>query len=203
MERGLKLAYYPDAKGLHYFTYDFRAALRNKRIEGHNDVLIAQRHPQMRGHSPLVDAVRVLGDDLGFRRRLVYGHPRLGAALLRPALPLVSVYQSWKLRHRWRRLVGLMISNAYLRGVRDALPGDDEFRAFGEPILRREGVTTVPVALGQEGTLGLSSDIGAVELSLMLDGQSIAQVDAMEGEDQWDWNVLTARAVEAAAEPVT
>jgi GT2 family glycosyltransferase len=198
MEQGLKLAYYPDAKGLHHFTYDFRAALRKKRVEGHNDVLIALRHPQMGGHLPLVDAVRAVGDDLGFRRGLVYQHPRLGAALLRPGLPLVHLYQHWKLRHRWRRLVGLMVSNAYVRGVRDVLPDDDEFRAFAEPILRREHVTVVPVALDGEGSLGLASDVGPVELELMLGDRMIGRFDAMESEDQWDWNRLTERALETA-----
>src|SRR5437764_920025 len=46
-----------------------------------------------------------------------------------------------------------LISYAYLLGVRDALPGDDELRDFVAPMLRHELAGTVPVELERPGPI--------------------------------------------------
>jgi GT2 family glycosyltransferase len=196
LDQGVRFAYYPEARGWHYYSLSFSWAMKTRRVEGRNDVVFASKHPEVRSRLPLADIARSDGGELRTRRRFAYRHPELSARLVRPALPIVYALEHWKLRHRWRRMVSLVMSHAYILGMSDALPTLEDYRAFVAPVLEGEAVETLAVRLDEEGPLEMPRTVGDVRLALRHADERVAEVQAMELAEQWDWEGLTRRAID-------
>jgi glycosyltransferase involved in cell wall biosynthesis len=193
---GIGFGYYPDALAEHHYQFDFATALRNKRVEGSSDVLLATKHPHVKGHLPLVNVARAWSGEMRGRRRFFYNKPGVGRAVARPMLPLAHTFEALKLRHRWSRVVGILVENAYALGVRDALPEPERREEFLRPLLGRDDVQTVPVQLERANVVDVPVDAGRVELALRYGERVMGSMDGWESEDQWDWDQLTARATD-------
>ena len=77
LSQGVRLAYYPDAKGWHKLDMSFETALRHSRQEGRDDVLLASRHP------PAEESTAARR-----RERIRLGHAAVGATRLSAARSL-------------------------------------------------------------------------------------------------------------------
>jgi glycosyltransferase involved in cell wall biosynthesis len=195
--RGVRFEDCPEASGRHHFDSTLPTALRNRRVEGHSDVVLGQKHPSARGHLFLARLARttVAG---GRRARLLealYRRPALATGLIRGGLPLLRPLESLDARTRWWPLFGQFLSLAYMTGVRDALPSLEEFRDFVAPVLSREYDERVPVALDQSGVLDTAPAVTPVTLSLAYGATAVGELDALEPEAQWDWGRLSQRVV--------
>jgi hypothetical protein len=127
--------------------------------------------------------------------------PRLTRVWLRGSVgPTRLLERSGVGRLSWRVALKLL-GYAYLLGVRDELPTVQQVREFVAPMLRRDGVETVPVALDRPGVIELQPTFGAVELVLYHAGRPLARVAATRPEAQWDWDALTERVIEAGLDP--
>ena len=94
-----------------------------------------------------------------------------------------------------------LLANAYLAGVRDALPTREQFRDFIAPIADGTAVERVALQLDREGSFELPTAAGAVELELRYGDRSLADVEALEPEMHWDWDALEERVVREALSP--
>ena len=193
----------PEASGLHYFDSTLPTALRNRRVEGHSDVVLGQKHPSARGHLFLARLARTTAAG-GRRARLLevlYKRPALATALIRGGLPLLRPLEAANARSRWWPLFGQFLSLAYMTGVRDALPSIEEFREFVAPVLSREYDERLPVALDHRGVLEAVPAVTPVMLSLAYGATAVGELDALEPESQWDWVRLSQRVVAEAWRP--
>jgi hypothetical protein len=53
----------------------------------------------------------------------------------------------------------------------------------------------VPVSLDEPGLVELPLAVGSLELELVYRGRTLARVQALVPESQWDWEALTERVV--------
>ena len=191
----------PDARGLHHFDPSFATALRNRRVEGRSDVLLATKHPQVRGHLFLVTVLRMAAASRRSSLRLTARSPRAASLLLRPAPPVARLFELAHMRSLAWRAMPKLLANSYLAGVRDVLPTREQFRDFVAPIRDGEAVERAPLHLDREGTFELPTPAGAVELELMYRESTLARVEALEPEMHWDWDALEERVVREALGP--
>jgi glycosyltransferase involved in cell wall biosynthesis len=201
LQRGTRFIDRAAARGWHHYEIDFVTALRNKRVEGRSDILLARKHPAVKPHLFLAgfvpDALRRGPSGFHATYRLPAVTERGIRGLIGPtrALERAGVH-----RFSWRLTLKLL-AYSYLLGVRDELPTPERFREFVAPIVSREAVETVPVELDRPGAIELAPAIGGVDLALSYEGRALARVEAMRPETQWDWEALTERVVESALDP--
>ena len=201
LQSGVRFVDCAGARGAHHFDPSFATALRNRRVEGRSDVLLATKHPQVRGHLFLVTLLRAAAGSRLSSYGLTARHPRAAGLLLRPAPPIARLIEAAGLRSLAWRAMPKLLGNSYLAGVRDALPTREEFREFTAPILSGEAFEGVPVRLDRTGTLELPAAVGALELELGYADRPLARVEALEPEMHWDWDALEQRVVREALAP--
>ena len=197
LQRGTRFAYYPQARGLHRFDAQFESALRNRRIEGHNDVLLAEKHPQVRRFlylSSIAETVALGGLSATFAR-FAYRRPNASRLLARAVTPIRGSAEKLNARRTWWSLTGRMLSHAYLLGARDALGSRVDLDKV-VAMQREAPVMTLPVRLDEEACLQLTGPGGAMELALAYGETELGRVPATGYEEQWDWLALTERAVQ-------
>ncbi|HJU04286.1 MAG TPA: glycosyltransferase [Nitrospiraceae bacterium] len=123
IKAGVPFSFAPEALAYHHEdeTTDIDRALQRSRHEGHADVLIGQRHADLRPTLRLVH----FGEPTGVRDFLVHAmafrYPGLGdrlAGWLRQAL---RIFESLRLRRMWRFAFTGLRHYWYLRGVVDTL----------------------------------------------------------------------------------
>jgi glycosyltransferase involved in cell wall biosynthesis len=203
IQRGVRFEDCPAASGQHFFDTRLASVLRNRRIEGHSDVVLGRKHPSARGHLFLARLART--STAGGRRsrlfQLAYRSNGLSAALMRGGLSLLGPLEARDSRSKWWSLLGQLLSLAYMAGVREALPSLDAFREFVEPVLSRQHAARLNVALDERGVLELPPVVTPVTLSLQCGPTAIGEVEALEPETQWDWDRLSERVATEAWRP--
>jgi GT2 family glycosyltransferase len=120
LRAGYEMRYLPGAVARHHERSDLAKVLRRKFDEGVADVQLSRKHPALLPALPLAWA----GDSR--RQRLfraaacgrIPGGGIVPAALLR----LLPLYESVKLRSRWRRTLNRLLVFSYWRGVASVLP---------------------------------------------------------------------------------
>ncbi len=170
------------AVGLHRLTVDPALVVRNAHQEGYWDAAIAARHPAV---APCLSLART-GTSVRLRAA------RLGAPRARRAwLGLVGAADRLPLTAPAERLLALSAWLAYLDGVGNGV------RAFGGPgFAAAETAEIVDVALDGEEP---APPFGAYAvLRLTVAGREIARVRAASAGDQFDWEALVARVIQAA-----
>ena len=171
-QAGVRFVTEPAARAAHHHKTTPAGALRNSRNEGHNDVLLARKHPE------LLAGLRLLRRQSARDRAIVralfavpFAFDLLGPPLRR-ALPAI---ERLGLRWLWLKVFGGLRQIAYWRGARDAL---------GSWAAYRELVDTMPpparhqldVSDGLPASLPpLSADIAA-ELEVWAHGRSLGTV---------------------------
>ena len=161
LEAGVELHFEPEAGAVHHEheTMTLEGSLRRARHEGRAEVVIGRRHPKLRrelfadllepGHRP----GRLL-------RYLVYRRPSAGrvlAWLARASLPVVEIL---RMRHRWRKLFGMLFAYWRARGVADTLRTEATLAAY----LERGRV--VPPTTRDELLVDLAEGLDAAERRL-------------------------------------
>jgi hypothetical protein len=203
LQRGVRFAYHPAAKAWHYAETTVHDAVLNGRQDARGDVMLARKHPEVKGQLPLAVLAGLDGRGLTGLRLVAYRLPRATGAVARPALALPPVLDGFGLRAACGRLVGMLRTHSYILGVRELLPSLEEFRAFMAPVLDGRDVHTVDVSLGGDGTVRVPPTAGAVELAIGCGGRELARVLATELGEPWDWAGIRDRVLDEALEPLT
>ena len=192
LQRGVRFAHYPDARGDHHFNTSFPTAIHNRRVEGHSDVVLVRKHPQVTSYLFMSRVARTAasGGVAGRFLRFAYRRPDASRLLTRPGEPMLRGLEAADKRRAWWAIAGRMLSHAYLLGVRDGLGGSD-LREVMPQLLGDEAVPTVQVEL--PGEQELPTPLGAMNLALAYDGVPLGEVPAVMPEEQWDWDALTER----------
>jgi GT2 family glycosyltransferase len=116
IKAGVTFCFASDAVGYHHEITDLECSFKRKYDEGKADVLIGQRHPDLR---PILPMARLEAYSLSNRisRRLAFRWPMVGdivAGLLRLVLGLLE----WgRIRGFWQRLYQGLLTYWYWRGV--------------------------------------------------------------------------------------
>jgi GT2 family glycosyltransferase len=201
LSEGAPFEYHPSAKGSHYLDTRFETTLRNARQEGRDDVLLAGKHPHVKGQLPLGGVAQsaagnAAGPFAGPARRAAAERALIAGPFALDALERLG------LRSRWHRLASRLHWVSYLLGVCDALPSRERQEEFFAPMWREDDLTRLPVRLDAPGSLCVPPGVGPVELRLAYAGKFLAEARALEPAGQWDWREVTERAVRAAWGPM-
>jgi GT2 family glycosyltransferase len=179
LERGVRFAYYPEAIAWHHLDTRLETSLRHQRQHGRDDVLLAEKHPQLKPQLPL--AAFFLDLPPASRKLTLYG-PKLA-----------RLYETARLRRYWHGLVRKLFVNAYLLGLEDAFQSSEQFSAFVSSILE-EGVDIRPLELHEIGPIS-TPPTGSVELAVADDSNRYASVAVAGPGEDWDWEIVTDRVV--------
>ena len=186
LERGVRFSYHPDAIGLHYLDTRLETNLRHQRLHGCSDVLLAEKHPRV-------------GGQLRFAAFLP-GLPETSEGLSRYGPRLARLLDAAHLRGRWWRLVNRMLVNAYVFGLRDAIPSGKRLEAFSASMENVERLAALPLPLAHPGPLVLPEG-GQVELAVKIAGISLRSVVADGPGEDWRWEVVADRVLDGICEP--
>jgi hypothetical protein len=133
LEAGVELLFEPAAAALHHEheTMTLEGSLRRARQEGRAEVMIGRRHPKLRRElfADLLESEHRRGRLL---RYFIYRRPtagRLLAWLARASLPVVELF---RMRHRWRKIFGMLFAYGRARGVAEELKTEAALAAYLE-----------------------------------------------------------------------
>jgi GT2 family glycosyltransferase len=118
LQAGVRFVTEPAALAAHHHTTAPAGALRNSRNEGHNDVLLARKHPE------LLAGLRLLRRQSVRDRAIVralFAVPFAFDLLASPWRRTLPTLERLGLRWPWLKVFGGLRQVAYWRGVRDAL----------------------------------------------------------------------------------
>ena len=121
LERGVRFAYHPLARGSHHLDTSFATAIRQARQEAKDDVLLARKHPRVRGQLPLAGDAGP-GPAASRRVRLVYSRPAVAEALVRAGPATADRLELLRLRPQWHRQVHRLLRLSYLLGIARGAP---------------------------------------------------------------------------------
>ena len=125
-----------EAQARHYHRTTVAGVLRATRQEAHGDVLIGQKHPELR---PGLRLMSLPGGRYGLLVRLALRLPALGDPLMRILESALPVLERMQLRRKWLALFNHLRGYAYWRGVREAFDSYPALLAYqaGAPPVRR------------------------------------------------------------------
>ena len=186
LQAGVRLAYYPDSQALHYADVTFAATVRHQRQEARDDVLLATKHPRVIEQLPLA--------------RYAAGRPAASEQFIRRWLPWVDRFERHQMRRSWLRATGRLVREAYVLGLRDAMPSNEDFLAFLAPVWR-DRPAIVPLRLGTTAPVEVPP-VGPTELAVRLRDLDVARISPIDPHSQWDWSEVTARVVTGASDDV-
>lgn len=199
LARGARLRFCPSLRARHYLDTRFSTELRHTREVATSDVLLARKHPQVKGRLGGVAALwRPTPQGLSRRALFAYLHPKASERLADAALPLLDVLEGLRLRRQWHALMSTLLAHSYVLGLRDALPTRDDLREFLVSIGSFEHDEVVPVYLDEAEPLRISPGSISPALELGFGGRAIARVAALAPGEVWDWEVVTDRVVSQA-----
>jgi glycosyltransferase involved in cell wall biosynthesis len=196
LEAGVTFEHCAGANALHYLDTTFPTALANRRGEGRADALFAVKHPHARSQLPVAAFLWSI-DELWFhdRVRQACDDPAAYAKRLRSRLPRLDRFAALHMRGPWRRGANLLLREAYVLGLVDALETTDAVTAFAASIF--DSAEAMRVTLDEPSPLGIPSAPGSVEIELALARAGVvsARVVALDPGGQWDWHSVTSRVV--------
>jgi GT2 family glycosyltransferase len=203
LARGARLRFCPTLRARHELDTRFSTEIRHTREVARADVLLALKHPRVKGRLGGVAALRrPTPDGLSPRALVAYLHPEATERLACLAFPLLDLLESLRLRRHWHALMSTLLTHSYVLGLRDALPERDDLRDFVASIGSIEHDDVVPVRLEEAQPLRISPSAVSPALELRFGGRAIARVAALAPGDVWDWEALTDRVVSQALGPL-
>jgi glycosyltransferase involved in cell wall biosynthesis len=122
LKAGAGLRYSPAAVGDHYDSINLQKWLRRIQQEGAADVMMGQRHPELR--YALFGAFERTGSRSRLlARTLAFAAPQRGNKVERLLLRQASLYEWLRMRRRWRRTINILREYRYWRGAAWAIGG--------------------------------------------------------------------------------
>ena len=171
LEHGVKLAYYQHAAARHHLDTRLATTVRNQRQEARDDVLLARKHPHVMGQLPLANYAR--------------GRPDASMQFIDRYLPLADRLEAAGMRHSWQRLARRLARDAYVVGLKDAVPSAEDFFALVAPIWT-QSLEKVEWILNDPGPAAMPA-VGSIELAVEYDGTALGRVVAVDPGDHWEW----------------
>ena len=197
LELGVRFGYYPAAKCSHHVDASVTTALRVARETARADVGLATKHPHVKGRLTVASYAR--GGDVARRQLFAHRYASAGDRLAPILVGGLHALEAMKLAPAWGRLFRVLWTQAYVAGLKDALPSLEEFRAF---LGSTAGpVDALQVTLDHPSPLQLPSRQAPVDVSVAWRGLSIARVPAVASGAQWSWDALAARVAEHSSPP--
>lgn len=120
LKGGLQMRFVPGAVAWHHETSDLAKVLRRKFEEGVADIQLTERHPELAPTFPY--AWTLPSRKARVVKKLTLVTPPLAAATAWGLSKLLPLYESVKLRFRWRESLELLLVHHYWRGVRSVVP---------------------------------------------------------------------------------
>jgi GT2 family glycosyltransferase len=185
LQAGVSFGYYPNAMGWHDLDTSFETALRSRRQEARFDVLLARKHPNVRGHLQLVS--------------YAHGYEPRSRLMVAARLRALAVLEALNLRGRWRRLANSLLQDAYVLGLRDELPAQELSRLMAT---WAESVDILPLELLDDAGLEVPDSPAALELALRVNGRPAGQVTAFEAGGRWNLEQVRRRVARRAGRSV-
>ena len=200
LDAGVRFVYRADAIAWHRFDALLAAAVANRRSEGASDVAFAARHPRWRSQLQLATLASMYEHSPPRRRliRLAYGRPRVARAVANRGMRSLGVLERLNRRGMWSAMLGRLMTLQYLLGVIDAEPSVDRFSALAAEIERDTG-EPVTLDLDRPGPVALPPRPGPLEVHVVRDGRELACVPGTLPMQQWDWENLIDRIIDAGA----
>lgn len=207
LKAGATFVFVPDAWGAHHLTMRFPDVLRRARAEGVADVALAHRHPDV------LEGLRFFRETTGGARpraaRLAFAAPRLGAAFLRAAQPVLQAFDRLQLRTSWQRLAGRVQHYAYWQGAAEALGSPDALAALHAAPRPAPAADMLVVDLGADADLEGSLDAAEALLDarrpsavlLTYGAMVVGSVPAVSGTEALRGHHLRPMLAEQFAEP--
>lgn len=183
LERGIVLAYYPDAIARHYLDTSLRATVRNQRQEARDDVLLARKHPHVMSQLPLA--------------QYVDGRPSASERFVERYVPLADRLETLGMRGTWQRLARRLVREAYVLGLKDAVPAAEEFFSILAPIWASAQKVTWSL---DEHAMGHIAPVGSAELAIEWGGEAVGRVVAVDPGEHWDWRSVGERVARETAQ---
>jgi GT2 family glycosyltransferase len=192
---GASFAYLPDARAWHHMPGDLRGDVHLHRLQARFDVLSVRRHPEL-AHRVVAASYALRPGGVSARLRRAYRHAGALARLQPAAFALAGAAERLRARRAYDRLTGVLMTHAYLWGLRDALgaEGLDPFLA----VLRRESAPrVVPVELDEPGPVPVAEPLRRTLLRVTWRGEALGDVLAAAPGREWEWEELADRGVDA------
>ena len=182
LQAGVRFAYYPKARGWHDLDTSFETAMRSRRQEARFDLLLARKHPNLRGQLPL-----------GF---FADGYQPRGRAAIAARRRVLDGLEALHLRARWRRLANSLLRDAYALGLADELAAPELSQLMAAA--SAESVEIIPLDLLDEAGLDVPETAGSIELALRVAGRPAGQLAAYDAGGRWSIEQVRRRVVRQA-----
>ncbi len=114
---GARLAFCEAAQGIHHEVTTLERALERKRAEGHADVALVRKHPELLPALPLGAAFSSLGPVLRGARRWPFTRRRATVALMAVLRRSLDLFEAARMRGRWHVRLYQLLGLAYWQGV--------------------------------------------------------------------------------------
>jgi hypothetical protein len=200
LERGVPFAYYPAARSWHHVDSSLTTSLGVARATARADVRLAAKHPHVTGRLTVASYAAHNGD-VARRHLLAYRHAERAEQLTPLGLVALDHLEALKLPRAWSRLFRALWTQAYITGLKDALPTRAEFQTFLGAVPRNDSLDTLSVTIDRPSRLRLPSRQAALDVSVAWNGEHIARVPATEPGEQWSWDSLARRVVDHSLHP--
>lgn len=192
LERGVRFAHYPRARGGHFLDTSFATAVRNAREEGRWDVVLASKHPKLKSRLHFSQFARVEGGAMSRRGMLAYRHARAAGRLAESLLPLLTALERLNLQRQWRELSWLVLAQEYIGGVASQLPTLEELREFVSDADHAHASPTMTLVPGGPAPAP-ASPLAPMEVEARCGNIRLARTRAPAPGEQWDWDALVYR----------
>jgi GT2 family glycosyltransferase len=179
LRQGVSFGYYPATIAWHHLDTSFATALEHQRREARDDVLLARRHPELGLQLPLA----------AYRR----GRPQVDLVRLGRGAARTARLERHGRRAAWRRDTARLLGDAYVAGLRDEVPSEEEFQALLGAVFA-QAPATVEVRLDGAASPPVPV-LGQVELALFVGDTVVARVRASDPGAPLDWASASDRVV--------
>jgi hypothetical protein len=201
---GARFRYLPRATAWHHLETNFEMSLGDVRRQAYYDVLLFQKHPQLRRRVFIASWFKPNGR-MRAKPAVAYQLLPVAERLLGPASRVARALECLKMRRTWYKLTDEIRATAYLQGLRDA---DARVGPSNRPARRllgasaSEGDQILRATLGERGVLRVSTEGREPHVALYLGDQELAHLPAMRIGRSWDWDDLIERATAACVGPL-
>lgn len=192
LERGVRFAHYPRARGSHLLDTSFATALRNAREEGRWDVVLAGKHPPLKARLHFAQFARAGGGSMSRRGMLAYRYPGAAGRLADSMVPLLTALERLNLQRQWRELSWLVLAQEYIGGVAAQLPTLERLRDFVADVDHPDASTTMTLVLGGPAPAP-ASPLAPMEVEARCGNIELARTRAPAPGEQWDWDAVVDR----------
>jgi len=130
LKSGATFIFIEDAKGYHYETRNLRGMYTRKYNEGHAEVLLGQKHPELKSVLFLSHIQKFSTLAQHFLFTSAFHFSKIGDLASEIFHKLLGVLEWMRLRRPWRFILDILMIYWYMRGVADKLGSKKAFSNF-------------------------------------------------------------------------